>query len=143
MDPRIWLVTADLGFGLWDTIKKDFPERFINTGAAEQAAMGLCIGLAVEGKVPVFYSISTFAVLRPFELIRNYLHNEQIPVKIVGGGRDKDYKIDGYSHNATDIKSFMKPFKIMQYYPEEKETWNDNFREFLFNEKPSYLNLKR
>jgi len=35
---NIWLVTADLGYGMWDKIRNDFPERFLNTGASEQAA---------------------------------------------------------------------------------------------------------
>ena len=34
---KIWLVTGDLGFGMFDKIKRDFPERFVNVGAAEQA----------------------------------------------------------------------------------------------------------
>ena len=143
VDSRVWLVVGDLGYKLFDDIKRDFPDRFVNTGAAEQGALGLCVGLALEGKIPVFYSISTFAIYRPFETIHNYLHHEQIPVKIVGGGRDQDYKIDGWSHDASDIREFMLPFKIKKFYPTEEDNLNECFRQFFFNEKPSYLNLKR
>lgn len=146
VDSRVWLVTADLGYKLWDDIKRDFPDRFVNTGAAEQCALGLCVGLALEDKIPVFYSISTFAILRPFETIRNYLHHEQLPIKIAGSGRDKDYHLDGYSHDASDIKTIMKPLNIMQYYPpldSDINKLNNTFREFIYNEKPSFLSLKK
>ena len=33
IDKRIWVITGDLGFVMWDEIKKDFPNRFLNTGA--------------------------------------------------------------------------------------------------------------
>lgn len=143
----IFLVTADLGFGLWNKIRDYYPDRFLNCGASEQAGVGIAVGLAIEGKIPVFYSISTFAILRPFETIRNYLHHEQIPVKIIGGGRDKDYHVDGYSHDASDLKELMKPMNIEQHYPNDK-TLSDGglklvFKHFLYNGKPSYLNLKR
>lgn len=142
VDSRVWLITADLGYKLWDNIKRDFPDRFINVGAAEQAGMGLCVGLALEKKIPVFYSISTFAIFRPFETIRNYMHHEQIPVKIVGGGRGRDYSIDGYSHWPLEQVEILDQLNIKQYYPEVGHT-DYQFRDFIYNGKPSYLNLKR
>jgi len=47
-DPDIWLIVGDLGFGMFDRIKEDFPERYINVGAAEFAGVGICVGLALE-----------------------------------------------------------------------------------------------
>ena len=40
---KIVLITGDLGFGLFDEIRKDFPDRFINVGSAEQLLIGLAI----------------------------------------------------------------------------------------------------
>ena len=34
-DDQIWLLVGDLGYGGADKIREDFPDRFINTGAAE------------------------------------------------------------------------------------------------------------
>ena len=145
VDSRFFLVTCDLGYHLWDTIAKDFPDRFLNCGASEQAGMGLCVGLALEKKIPVFYSITPFAIYRPFETIRNYMSNEQIPVKIVSSGRDKDYAHEGFSHWATEVKAVLSHLQIEQYYPQDsgmfKDDMNKVFREFIYNEKPSYLNL--
>ena len=34
-DPRILLLTGDLGFGVFDSIRENFPKNFINIGVAE------------------------------------------------------------------------------------------------------------
>ena len=78
---NIILLTGDLGYGMWDKIKIDYPDRFYNTLSAEQLMMGVAIGMAMEGKIPIVYSITPFAIYRPFELIRNYLNHENIYVK--------------------------------------------------------------
>ena len=71
----IYLITGDLGYGLWDDIRDTFPDRFFNVGSSEMVMMGTAIGLAMEGKVPFVYSITPFIIYRPFEFIRNYLNH--------------------------------------------------------------------
>ena len=116
----IYLVVGDLGYGIWDKIRDDFPERAYNCGAAEQTAVDICIGLALEGKIPIWYSITTFALYRPFESLRTYINHESIPVKIIASGRDKDYTHDGWSHDASDVKPFLDQFKnIKQLWPND------------------------
>jgi transketolase len=142
LNENIILLTGDLGYGLWDKIKIDYPDRFFNTLSSEQLMMGLASGLAMDGKIPIVYSITPFAIYRPFEFIRNYLHYERIPVKILGGGRDKDYGYLGFSHWAEediDILSVLNNIKL--YKP--KEFTIDIFKEFLYNTFPSYLNLSK
>src|SRR3989344_6223554 len=75
-DKRIWLLVGDLGYKAFDYIKRDFPNRFLNCGASEQAMVGIATGLALDGKVPFVYSITTFLLYRPFETIRNYIDRE-------------------------------------------------------------------
>ena len=98
----IYVITGDLGYGLWDKIKATYSDRFYNVGSSEMAMMGMGVGLAMEGKIPFVYSITPFAIYRPFEMIRNYLDHEQIPVNIVGGGRNQDYGYLGFSHWSED-----------------------------------------
>lgn len=105
-DPNIIVVTANLSYGLFDFIKQDYPSRFIDTGVSEQVALGLSVGLASEGKIPVVYSITPFLLYRPFEIIRNNVDKYQIPVKLVGSGRDKDYFEAGFSHWSEDAITF-------------------------------------
>lgn len=143
-DSRVVLLTADLGFGLFNNFKDEFPRNFYNTGAAEQLMLGAGIGLAENGKVPICYSITPFLLYRPFEFIRNYVDYEQVPVKLVGAGRDKDYSHDGISHWAEDDEKILSAFKNIQIYkPKTDEELINSFEDFLFNGKPSYLNLIR
>ena len=73
INDKIVLITGDLGYGLWDRIKIDYPDRFYNPLAAEQLMVGMASGLAMDGYIPLVYSITPFVIYRPFELIRNYL----------------------------------------------------------------------
>jgi len=131
----VFFVTGDLGYGLADKIKQDFPERFINTGAAEQTMMGVAVGLTLSGKKVFAYSITPFLLWRCAEWIRNYVNHEQIPVILVGSGRGNDYAHDGFSHDATDDKEFIAMFKNIQHLTE--------LPDLALLDKPTYLNLSR
>ena len=143
-NPDIFLVTADMGYRMLDAIREDFPDRFINAGASEQAAMGIGVGLALEGKIPFVYSITTFILYRPFEFIRNYVNHEGIPVRIVGGGRDSDYARDGISHQATEARAVMDLFpRIRTYWPEQKDEVAGIVREMVETPSPAFISLTR
>ena len=144
VNENIYLLTGDLGYGLWDRIKIDYPDRFINFLSSEQLMLGAACGMAMEGKLPVVYSITPFVLYRPFEWIRNYLDHELIPVKLVGGGRDKDYGGLGFSHWGTDDRTHLNSFKnIIKFRPKDAEGMRDDFSDFMYNGKPSYVNLSR
>lgn len=140
----IWAISGDLGYGGFDRIRDDFPTRFINVGAAEQTGLDIAVGLALQGKIPFFYSITPFSLYRPFETIRTYIDHENIPVKIIGSGRRKDYAHDGFSHDATDDKKFMLTFKnIISIWPQTKEGVKDLMYLAVNEQKPFYINLSR
>lgn len=143
-DPDIWLVTGDLGYGMFDAIRDEFPDRFINTGAAEMAMMGIAIGLAMEGKKVFVYSITPFLIYRPFETIRNYVDHESIPVRLVGGGRDQDYAHDGFSHYAGDDYRLLDGFvNIKKVWPQKKEDIPLIVDRMVNKNIPWYINLTR
>lgn len=100
-DARIWLVVPDLGYGVFDAHFEDFPDRCVNCGAAEQLALGIAIGLSMEGKIPFVYSITSFLIFRPFEWIRNYLQYERAAVRLIGSGLGNDYAHDGITHQPS------------------------------------------
>lgn len=140
----IYLITGDLGYGLWDKVKNDYPDRFYNVGSSEMAMMGAAIGLAMDNKIPYVYSITPFAIYRPFEMIRNYLDHENILVNIVGGGRDKDYGYLGFSHWSHDDRRIMSVFdNVKSFWPENENELLNNFQFSLTKQSPTYINLKR
>lgn len=143
-DEDIYLLTGDLGYGMFDLHKKDFPERFINVGAAEQTLLDVAVGLSLAGKKPFCYSITPFLIYRPFETIRTYINHESCNVKLIGGGRDGDYERDGWSHHAHDVKGFLDQLKeINQYWPSHKEEVDKVVQHMIQSGRPSFLSLKR
>jgi transketolase len=141
-DKSIVLCTGDLGYGLFDNIRLSFPEQFYNFGSSETLMMGASCGMALESKKPFVYSITPFALYRPFEVIRNYVDYESIPVTIVGGGRDRDYGYLGFSHWAEDDLLFMNNFKnITCYKPDNEEELKKSLDNIFLNRSPSYINL--
>lgn len=144
VNSNIYLITGDLGYGLWDSIRDDYPDRFYNVGSSEMAMMGAAIGLAMENKIPYVYSITPFAIYRPFEMIRNYLDHENIPVNIIGGGRDDDYGYLGFSHWSTDDKRIMGVFdNVKSTWPDTESELIESFKYSLSKKQPTYINLKR
>lgn len=144
VNKNIWVITGDLGYKMWDQIKKRFPERFLNVGASEQSMLDIAVGLALEGKIPVVYSITTFLLYRPFETIRNYINHEKIPVKLVGSGRNKDYFHDGFSHWAEEDRQVLKIFNnIEAKWPTTIKEIPSLVNNMLASKKPWYINLTR
>lgn len=143
-DKNIFLLVGDLGYKVFDEHFKSFPERCYNTGAAEQTMMGIAVGLALEGKIPIVYSISSFLLYRPFETIRNYIDYERIPVKLVGSGRNRDYLDHALCHWAEEDKKVMNIFKnIEAKWPTKLEDIPLLVSTMLKSRKPWYINLRR
>ena len=85
-DPRIMLITGDLGFGVFDQYRKNCPNQFLNVGVAEQNMTMVATGMAMEGHVVFTYSIGNFSTLRCLEQIRNdaCYHNADVKVVSIG-----------------------------------------------------------
>lgn len=141
---NIVLISADMGYGLWDKIRDQYPDRFFNVGSAEQLMLGMAVGMSMEKKIPVCYSITPFLLYRPFEFIRNYLNQEQHNVKLIGGGRDFDYGYLGNTHWAPDDLEILKSFtNIIQFKPETEKELEDAFKQMFMWLHPVYINLKK
>jgi len=107
-DKNVWLITADLGFSVFEEFKKKFPNQFLNVGVAEQNAISIAAGLAMSGKKVFVYSISTFITMRPFEQIRNDICYQNLPVYLVGGGSTFSYSTFGCTHFSLEDLGLMK-----------------------------------
>jgi transketolase len=102
-DARLAVIVADISpAGSIQKFREDFPDRFINTGVAEQIMIGMCAGMALRGLRPFAYTIATFTLFRPYEFVRNDLCYHNLPVTIVGIGGGVTYSTLGATHHAME-----------------------------------------
>jgi transketolase len=102
-DDRLTMIVADISpAGSIQKFADDFPNRFINTGVAEQIMIGICAGMALRGLRPFAYTIATFTIFRPYEFVRDDLCYQNLPVTIVGIGGGVSYSTLGGTHNAIE-----------------------------------------
>lgn len=107
-DPRIVLMTGDLGFQIFDGFQEKYPGRYVNLGVAEAQMIDAAAGLALEGFRPFTYSIASFATARCFEQIKLSLAYHGLPVVVVGAGGGYAYGHSGVTHHAGDDLALMR-----------------------------------
>ena len=97
----VHIVVADISpAGSMEKFQKKFKSRFINVGVSEQAMIGIAAGLSLQKKIVFAYTIANFSLYRPFEMIRNDLCYQKLPVTIVGMGSGTIYANLGGTHTA-------------------------------------------
>lgn len=102
-DERICALVADISpAGSMTKFREEFPNRFINCGVAEQSMIGIAAGMALRGMRPFCYTIATFALYRPFEMIRVDLCYQNLPVTVVGMGAGVIYSTLGGTHHSME-----------------------------------------
>ncbi len=116
-DPTIYIVVADISpAGPMAEFQKHAPARFINVGVAEQVMIGMCAGLALKGCQPFAYTIATFALYRPFEMVRDDLGYQNLPVTVVGMGAGVIYSTLGGTHHTMEdvaVASAIPNFRVL------------------------------
>ena len=100
--------------GKMETFQKNHKNRFINVGVAEQTMIGVCAGLAASKKIPFAYTIATFSLYRPFEMVRDDLCYQNLPVTIVGMGAGTIYSTLGGTHLSQEDISVARSLPNMK-----------------------------
>lgn len=113
IDDRIFILTPDLGFSVFEEFARMFPDRFLNVGIAEQNAVGVAAGLALSGKIVYVYSIIPFVTMRCFEQIRVDLAYMNTNVRLVGAGAGFTYGPAGATHHAIEDIAIMRSLPNM------------------------------
>jgi len=112
-DPRVVLLTGDLGFAVLDEFRATYPRQFFNVGVAEQNLAGVAAGLALSGHIVFTYSIGNFPTLRCLEQVRNDICYHRANVKIVTVGGGLAYGALGVSHFATEDLAILRALPEM------------------------------
>jgi transketolase len=114
-NPDIYVVVADISpAGSMSKFSTQYPGRFINVGVAEQSMIGICAGLALKGCQPFAYTIATFSLYRPFEMVRDDLCYQNLPVTVVGMGAGVIYSTLGGTHHTMEDVAIAGAIPNMQ-----------------------------
>lgn len=111
-----YFLTGDLGYNTLEKIERDFPDRFINVGIAEQNMIGIASGLALTGKKVFVYSIIPFLIMRCYEQIRNDVCYHDLDVTLLGSGSGLTYGILGSTHFALEDLAILRPLPNMTIF---------------------------
>lgn len=141
-DEKSLFISGDLGFNAFEGLQKEFAQRFLNAGAAEQNMTSMAAGLAFEGFRPWIYSIAPFVTYRPFEQIRNDICLHNLPVRIVGNGGGYTYGIMGSTHHTLEDLGVLKTLPNMHlHFPCTQNQVASHVEQISKLMAPSYLRL--
>jgi transketolase len=108
-DPRVVVLCADLAESTRaEWFQKEFPERFIEMGVAEQNMATVAAGMALAGKIPFIASYAAFSPGRNYEQIRTTIVLNDLPVKVCGMHAGVSVGPDGATHQMLEDIGMMR-----------------------------------
>jgi transketolase len=141
-DPRVVLLSGDIGNKLFDEFRAAHPKRFFNCGVAEQNMMGLAAGLGMSGYRPIVYTITPFLTTRCLEQIRTDVAYHEAPVTIVAVGAGMSYAGLGPTHHACEDIAFLRAIpNIVVICPCDAAETRAAMRAALAQDRPVYIRL--
>jgi len=121
---------------------KEFPERFFNLGIAEQNMLGVAIGFAISGNIPIVSGFSIFTTGRAWEFIRLACH-DNVNLKIITT-HSGCVGEDGSTHNSFEDLSLMAALPNLMVLVPADSIELVQMLEFALNTMgPFYIRLPR
>jgi len=140
-DEKVYLLVADIGYGIFNDFREKFPKRFLNLGVCEQSIIGIASGMALQGLKPYVYTITPFLIERAFEQIKLDINEQKANVKLVGYA---DYPRQGPTHKEIDAKWLMGRFQnIDSYFPKNSAETRKFILESYSKQRPAFISLKK
>lgn len=143
-DERVIFIGSDLGTGVLNDFKKNYPERFFMEGVAEQLVVGMAAGMAKEGFIPYVNTIATFLTRRCFEqnVLDLGLHNTN--VRLIANGSGFVYAPLGPTHLAIEDIAIMRTIPNMTIVaPADAEEMRRLMLQTVDYKGPIYIRLAK
>jgi transketolase len=141
-DPRLVLLSGDIGNKLFYNFKAGRESRFFNCGIAEANMMGVAAGMALSGLRPVIYTITPFTTTRCYEQIRIDACYHNVPVIIVGTGSGLSYAELGPTHHSCEDLAIMRVLPHMTVMaPADEVELRQCLRAALQQDSPVYIRI--
>lgn len=144
-DPQVVALCADLtGSVKMDSFAKEFPDRFVEVGVAEQNLVTVAAGMSALGKIPFAASYAAFSPGRNWEQIRTTIALNDRPVKIVGAHAGLSVGPDGATHQMLEDIAIMRAMpNMIVIVPGDSVEAEKATIQLAKNGKPTYLRLAR
>jgi transketolase len=124
--------------------KKEFPERFVEVGVAEQNLVTVGSGMAAMGKIPFVSSYAAFSPGRNWEQIRTTICLNDRPVKIVGSHAGVSVGPDGATHQMLEDIALMRVLPNMVVIaPGDSLEAERATLAMASDQRPNYIRLAR
>ncbi len=130
-------LTKSVGFNLF---KDKLPERFFQSGVAEQNMAGIAAGLALSGKIPFTGSFAVFSPGRNWDQLRVSICLSQANVKIIGSHAGFSNAPDGASHQALEDIALTRVLpNLTVIVPADANQAAESVREAAKHKGPVYI----
>jgi transketolase len=142
VDPRVMLLSGDIGNRLFDKYRARYPAHFLNCGVAEQNMMGVAAGLALSGMRPIVYTIASFVTTRCLEQIRTDVCYHEAPVIVAAVGAGLAYAGLGPTHHSCEDIALLRALPGMVVCcPGDAWEVRAAMRAALLQDSPVYLRM--
>lgn len=141
-DPRIFGVSCDC-WGFLSALHREFPNRAVEVGIAEQNLIGVAAGLAMVGKVVFAIGMNPFVTMRCYEQVRTDLGYGEKNVKVIGGyGGGIWYGGWGCTHHAMEEMALMRLIpEMLVLMPADAWETEQAVRHAAAYNGPAYISL--
>lgn len=107
-NPDIYVLDSDLAKSTTtNKFEEAFPERFFESGIAEQNAMAAAAGMAEEGKIPFYVNFAIFVSGTCWTQLRQICY-ANLNVKMIATHPGMDGSYDGATHHANEDIALMR-----------------------------------
>lgn len=122
--------------------KEYYPQRVIDTGIMEPAAVGIAAGIAAKGLNPFLHTWTPFLVERAYEQLKVDFGCQRLGGNFIGAGASYDLTAYGDSHYCPSDVPILKQIRNMQIIvPGTADEFAALFRTAYDNGCPTYYRL--
>ncbi|WP_196602700.1 transketolase family protein [Pectinatus frisingensis] len=142
-DKNVVAVTADNGNEIYERIKAEYPNQYVDYGIAECNMVAGAAGMASVGKIPFLYAVTNFMSMRAYEFIRNIVCVPKFNVKFLGRSAGVVTGTYGMTHQGTEDLAVLRTLPNLLVISPATPVEAKSATEFAYRYKgPVYIRLE-
>lgn len=110
----IVIVTPDLGAPSLDEFRKNYPEKYVSVGIAEQNMISVAAGICLSGQNVIAYGLNPFPVTRAYDQIRSLMAELGVPITLCALNAGLCSAECGYTHMPVEDIGMMRMLSGIQ-----------------------------